>query len=257
MEPLLQVDAVRAGYRERDVLAGVTMSVAPGELCAILGPNGAGKSTLVRACLGMIPLRSGEVRVGGRALAEWPRPELARFAGWVPQNTETISGFTGLELVLMGRSPHLGRWGLPSKADVALAEAALEELGVAALASRPVDRLSGGERRLLFFARALVQEPKVLFLDEPTAFLDLRHQVDSLQCLRRRTQAGMAIVAILHDVNLAAAFADRVVMLKDGAVLASGPAAEVLQAQTLQQLYDVSIAQAAVGGQALFAPRRA
>ncbi|MDQ3265330.1 MAG: ABC transporter ATP-binding protein [Myxococcota bacterium] len=257
MEPVLQLEEIRAGYRDREVLAGISLSVQRGELCAILGPNGAGKSTLVRACLGMMPLRGGTLRLDGKPLSDWPPEQLARFAAWVPQNTESIGGFTGLELVLMGRAPYLGRWGLPSRADVTRAEAALEELGILPLAHRPVDRLSGGERRLLFFARALVQEPRLLFLDEPTAFLDLHHQVQSLECLRRRVQGGMAVVAILHDVNLAAAFADRVLLLRDGAVLAAGITRQVLRAETLQQLYQVSIAEAAVGGQSLFAPRRA
>lgn len=255
MEPILEADRVRAGYSDRDVLREVSWRVAPGELWAILGPNGAGKSTLVKAALGLVPLRSGTLCVQGRPIAEWHRDALARVAAWVPQNTEALTGFTGLELVLMGRSPHLGRWGLPSAADLVRAQGALQELGIEAFASRPVDRLSGGERRLLYFARALAQEPRLLLLDEPTAFLDLRHQVESLGCLRRRAQQGTAVVAILHDVNLAAAFADRVLLLKDGAVVACGETREILRADALEALYGVPITGALSGQQALFAPR--
>jgi iron complex transport system ATP-binding protein len=174
----------------------------------------------------------------------------------VPQIFEPVFGFSGLEVVAMGRSPHLGLWGIPTQADIAQARAAMEELGIAPLAGRPANAMSGGEQRLLLLARAFVQEPRLLFLDEPTAFLDLRHQVEALRALKLRTRRGLAAVAVLHDVNLAAAFADRVLLLEQGRVLASGDAGEVLTAPMLERLYGVPMAEVTgVGGQALFAPR--
>ena len=177
--------------------------------------------------------------------------------GYIPALTyhKTRPDFTALELVLMGRGPHLSRWALASRADVARAREALEELGIGALAGRALGALSGGERRLVMLARALTQAPELLLLDEPTAFLDVRHQVQTLALVRRRVEAGMAAVAVLHDVNLAAAFATKALLLGGGRVLGSGDAGEVLATERLQALYGVSIATAtSAAGQRLFGP---
>ncbi|MFZ5468218.1 MAG: ABC transporter ATP-binding protein [Myxococcota bacterium] len=256
MDTLLEVREVVAGYGPHEVLRAVSFAVREGELWAVLGPNGAGKSTLLRALAGLLPLRGGEVALAGRALRSYGRRELAQTVAWVPQATEAESGFTGLELALLGRSPHLGFGGLPSGGDVARARAALEEMGVGHLAARSTAEVSGGERRLFWLARALVQSPRVLFLDEPTAFLDVRHQVRSLERVRAYVTKGAAAVAVLHDVNLAAAFADQVVLLREGKVLAQGEARKVLTGELLEELFDVPMTGAdAPGGQRLFAPR--
>ncbi|MFP2913526.1 ABC transporter ATP-binding protein, partial [Pyxidicoccus sp. 3LFB2] len=168
MPPLLVTRALLAGYGASPVLHGVDCEVHPGELWAVLGPNGTGKSTLLRAVLGVVPWMRGEVRLWGRERAEWEPRALARKLAWVPQTVEPAEGFSGLELVLMGRGPHLGLWGLPSTKDVALAHTVMEELGIAHLAERPGEALSGGERRMLLLARGLVQAPELLLLDEPT-----------------------------------------------------------------------------------------
>jgi iron complex transport system ATP-binding protein len=256
MTPVLSARGVRAGYGHAEVVRGVDLELRAGELCVVLGPNGAGKSTLLRALSGLIPLRGGEVQLLGRPLHAWPRRELARKVGWVPQASDPIEGFSGLELVVMGRSPHLGLWGLPGTVDVSRARAVLEELGIAALGPRPASEVSGGERRLLLLARAFAQEPTLLVLDEPTAFLDLRHQVQCLERVRARVQAGLAAVAVLHDVNLAAAFADRVVLLGDGVVQEQGARGEVLRTDALERLYGLPMASGEAAGQQVFAPRR-
>ena len=256
MQRLLEASEVHAGFGERAVLRGVSLSLAAGELWVVLGPNGAGKSTLLRTLLGLHPASVGRIHVLGKPLSEWRRPNLARVLAWVPQVFEPAFGFSGLEVVAMGRTPHQGWWGLPSQADVGRARAIMEELGIAALAGRPATAMSGGEQRLLLLARAFVQEPRLLFLDEPTAFLDLRHQVEALRALKLRTRDGLGVVAVLHDVNLAAAFADRVLLLEEGRVLASGIAREVLSAPTLERLYGVPMTEVTgSGGQPLFAPR--
>lgn len=244
-----------AGYGGRRVLEGVDLEVRPGELWAVLGPNGAGKSTLVRASLGLLPAMGGSVATFGVDVRSIPRRELARRVAWVPQAADALPDFTALELVLMGRGPHLTRWAMASRADVARATGALEELGIGALAGRPLGALSGGERRLVMLARALTQEPELLLLDEPTAFLDVRHQVETLALVKRRVERGMAAVAVLHDVNLAAAFAGQALLLSGGRALASGPAQEVLVPGRLSALYGVPIASAmASTGQQLFGP---
>ncbi|MCY1019638.1 ABC transporter ATP-binding protein [Pyxidicoccus sp. MSG2] len=256
MTSLLVTRGLQAGYGPRPVLHGVDCEVRPGELWAVLGPNGTGKSTLLRAVLGVVPWVRGEVRLLGREREEWEPRALARKVAWVPQTFEPAEGFSGLELVLMGRGPHLGLWGLPSAKDVALARTVLEELDVAYLADRPGEALSGGERRMLLLARGLVQAPELLLLDEPTAFLDVAHQVGTLARVRARVDAGLGAVAVLHDVNLAAAFATHVLLLRDGKVLAQGPADTVLERGALESLYGLPMETAlAPSGARLFAPR--
>lgn len=241
MAPLLELDSVTAGYGEAPVLRGVSLTVRAGEAWVVLGPNGAGKSTLVRAVMGLLAPRAGVVRVCGLDVAATTAKALARHVAWVPQVTDDDSGFTGLELALMGRAPHLGAWGLPSAADEARAREVLAELDVADLAARPLAEVSGGERRRAWLARALVQAPELLVLDEPTAFLDVRHQVETLRAVRRRVDAGLGLLAVLHDVNLAAHVATHVALLSRGELVAAGPAREVLTAARLSALYGIAM----------------
>ncbi|HLL05456.1 MAG TPA: ABC transporter ATP-binding protein [Myxococcaceae bacterium] len=256
MALLLETQALVAGYGPEPVLRGVDFAVRAGELWAVLGPNGTGKSTLLRGVLGLLPWTRGAVRLLGRERPAWDARELARRVAWVPQGFEPAEGFSGLELVLMGRSPHLGLWGLSSERDVALARAALEELGVGHLADRSGEAMSGGERRMVLLARGLVQQPSLLLLDEPTAFLDVAHQVGALNRVRARVEAGLGAVAVLHDVNLAAAFATHALLLRDGQVLAQGPVDTVLERERLEALYGLPLEMAqAPSGARLFAPR--
>ncbi|MGZ3444966.1 MAG: ABC transporter ATP-binding protein, partial [Myxococcaceae bacterium] len=194
----LETSVLSVGYGRCPVVSELSLTVAPGTLWAVLGPNGAGKSTLLRTVLGLVPPLTGAMRLFGTPLERWERRGLARRVAWVPQTFDGESGFTGLELALMGRSPHQGGWGLPGPRDLAVARAVLAELGVSHLAGRVVSRLSGGERRLLLVARALAQEPDLLLLDEPTAFLDLQHQAQVLERVRARVRGGLAAIAVLH-----------------------------------------------------------
>ncbi|HVP60086.1 MAG TPA: ABC transporter ATP-binding protein [Myxococcaceae bacterium] len=254
--PALETAGLAVGYGACPVVSGVSVAIAPGTLWAVLGPNGSGKSTLLRTVLGLLRPLAGEVSLFGTPLVRWERRALARRVAWVPQAFDGDAGFTGLELVLMGRAPHQGGWGLPGPKDLAVARAALAELGIAHLAGRVVSRLSGGERRLLLVARALAQEPALLLLDEPTAFLDLQHQAQVLERVRSRVRGGLAAVAVLHDPNLAAAFADQGLLLRDGQVLGQGASAELLDAGRLGQLYGLGLAEARTEtGHRLFAPR--
>jgi iron complex transport system ATP-binding protein len=256
MTASLLVRGLAVGYGGVPVATGLAFDVQPGCLLAVLGPNGSGKSTLLRTVLGWLPPVQGEVLLFGQPVSGWERRRLAQRVAWVPQSFEADAGFTGMELVLMGRAPHLGAWGLPSERDVALARGTLEELGVLHLAGRRTGELSGGERRLLLLARALAQGPELLLLDEPTAFLDLRHQVHVLQRVRARVDAGLAAVAVLHDANLAASVADHVLLLREGSVLGHGPTQEWLSAERLAALYGLPMVEAvAEGGARAFAPR--
>lgn len=221
----------------------------------MLGPNGAGKSTLLRAMLGIHREIDGDVRIDGQTLAELGPRRVAQQVAWVPQHFDDSSGFSVLEVTLMGRTPHSGMFGLTSKQDEARAKALLSQLGLPGLERRTIHTLSGGEQRLVLLARALLQAPKLLLLDEPTAFLDLRHQVTLLERLRTCAREGMAVLAVLHDVNLAAAYADDVLLLKNGKVAADGERANVLTSPALEALYELPVVRGEVEGQALFAPR--
>lgn len=236
---MLAARAVSAGYPGRPVLHGVDLKVEAGQLWALLGPNGAGKSTLAKVCLGLVPSSAGEVLISGMNAMTTSRAQLAKVAAWVPQ--ESAEGqalqFTGLELALMGLEPHLGAFGLPSESDAVEARKLLEWLTVGELADRRLGEASGGERRLVWLARALVQKPKLLVLDEPTAFLDVKHQLTVMAELRKRVGEGLAVLAVLHDVNQAVTYATHAALLKEGRVLSQGPVAEVLTPPRLEELY--------------------
>jgi iron complex transport system ATP-binding protein len=234
---------VDAEYGRTQVLSDVSLSVHAGELWAVLGPNGAGKSALAKILVGALKASRGTVQVCGLDASTTAPQVLARDVAWVPQTLSDDSTFTALELVLMGRTPHAGSWGLVGEHEVMAAMQALERLGVGSLAKRPLNHVSGGERRRVFIARALVQAPKLMVLDEPTAFLDVRHQIEALAIVQGAVSSTMAAVAVLHDVNVASRFASHAVLLREGRVVASGPVAQVMTAALLSQVYGVQMRQ--------------
>ena len=241
--PALEASRVTCRHGARVVVRDACLIAEAGSLTALLGPNGAGKSTLLRA-LGGLGDVSGEVLLDGEPIARLSRREIARRVALVAQDPPADVPFTVRELVLMGRAPHLGRLAMESAHDCQIAEEAMREARVLELAERPIDQLSGGERRRVFLARALAQQPRVLLLDEPTAFLDLGHQALVMERAHALARQGLCVIAVLHDPNLAAAWADQVVLMKEGAVVASGPASEVLEAGRLEELYRTSLVRA-------------
>ena len=240
--PALRASGVVGGYDGRSVLHDVSLEVAPGELLAIVGPNGAGKSTLLRILGGSLRPWQGKVDLLGAPLDSYPRREVARRMAFVSQDTPVAFSFTVLEVVLMGRAPHLGAMHFESRRDLALARDALSRLGVLDLAARSIQELSGGERRRVFLARAFAQEPRVALLDEPTAHLDLRHIAETFAVLAElRSERGLAVVATLHDLNAAALYADRVLLLKDGASMGLGTPQHVLTEERLRAVYETDV----------------
>jgi iron complex transport system ATP-binding protein len=238
----LHADQIRAGYDERPVLRGVSLEVKAGELLAIVGPNGAGKSTLLRVLSGALKPREGSIKLFGRELAGYDRRALARTIASVAQENSVAFQFSVMEIVLMGRAPHLGAFHLESQHDLEIAADALRYFDLTTLAGRPIQELSGGERKRVFLARALAQQPRVVLLDEPTAFLDLRHIAEIFECFRQlRVERGLAVVATMHDLNTAALYADRILMLKAGARVAYGMPAEVFDPATLREVYEVEV----------------
>ncbi|WP_328870903.1 heme ABC transporter ATP-binding protein [Streptomyces sp. NBC_00287] len=224
---------VRLGVR--DVLHGVDVTVRAGEVLALVGPNGAGKSTLLGALAADIAAAEGVVRIHGRPATEWSAPELALRRAVLPQSATLSFPFSVEEVVRMGRAP----WAaLGMEDDDAAVAEAMKLTEVAGFAPRPFSALSGGERARVALARVLAQRAPLLLLDEPTAALDLRHQELVLRLCRERAEAGDAVVVVLHDLGLAAAYAHRVAILRAGRVAADGPPAEVLSEQLLSEVYD-------------------
>ncbi len=238
----MRASSISAGYPGVPVLYGVSLEVAAGEMLAIVGPNGAGKSTLLKVLGGSMTVSSGSVELFGRPLDSIERRELARTVASVGQENAVAFRFTVLEIVLMGRAPHLGAFRFEGRHDLEIANAALERFDLAHLARRHVQELSGGERKRVFLARALAQEPKIALLDEPTAFLDLKHVAEIFARFRElAAERAMTVVATLHDLNAAALYADRVLLLSNGASVAYGTPAEVLTAENLQRVYETGV----------------
>ncbi|QKZ21978.1 heme ABC transporter ATP-binding protein [Streptomyces chartreusis] len=243
---------VRLGSRE--VLCGVSVAVRAGEVLALVGPNGAGKSTLLGALAADLPAAEGVVRIHGRPATEWTAPELALRRAVLPQSATLSFPFTVEDVVRMGRAPHAAS---PAEDDLAVA-AAMAATEVSDFAVRPFSALSGGERARVALARVLAQRTPLLLLDEPTAALDLKHQELVLRVCRERARAGDAVVVVLHDLGLAAAYAHRVAILRAGRVAADGPPAEVFSERLLSEVYDqpVEVLSHPRTGELLVNPRR-
>jgi iron complex transport system ATP-binding protein len=239
---VLSCEQVSFAYGAVEVLSTISCEVSAGEILGLLGPNGSGKSTLVRLMSGVRVPRIGRVIYNGRDLRTYNRDELARAIAVVPQETAIELPFSVLEVVLMGRSPYLGKFGFESTHDLAVAQRAMAQTGVASLAAREVHALSGGERQRVILARALAQEPRILLLDEPTAFLDIKHQVAVYDLMKQLSrEQGLAVVAILHDLNLAALYCDRLALLKAGRVFCQGTPDQVLTYVNIKAVYETEV----------------
>lgn len=225
---LLEANELRFAYGERRALDGVSLRVAPGEIVGLIGPNGSGKSTAIKILSGVVSGYQGQVVLDGRDLRDQHRREVARTLAVVPQEAVFSLPFSVLEVVLLGRHPHLDRLAFEAAADVALARQALDRCGALHLAERSIHELSSGERQRVVFARALAQEPRVLLLDEPASFLDIRHQIELYELVRALAEgATTSILLVVHDLNLAAEYCDRVYLMRQGRVDTSGPTADV------------------------------
>ena len=240
-ELLLEGRRLAVGYGARVVGRDLDVAVGAGEVIALLGPNGGGKTTLLKTLLGLVPPLAGDVRVEGRPLAEIGLAERARLLAYVPQAHAGVFAFTALEVVLTGRGARGGFLGRPGPRDRTVAAACLERLGVAHLAERAYTRISGGERQLVLIARALAQEPRVVILDEPTASLDFGNHGRVMGEIGRLTAAGLGVVFSTHDPNHALRYANRALLMRDGGLLSSGIAVEVLTGPTLEYLYGAPV----------------
>ncbi len=232
---------LRFSYGANVVVDGVSFCVAPGEMLGILGPNGSGKSTLLRLLSGVLAPAGGAVYVHGQALASYSRRQLGKAIAVVPQETVIEFPFSVTEVVLMGRSPHLGGFAFEGDRDVEVAHQAMQRTGVLDLAHRSIHELSGGERQRVVLARALAQEANIMLLDEPGAFLDIRHTVEIYDLLQDLQREGRSIVTVLHDLNLAALYCDRVALLKAGRLVRLGRPEEVITYAALTDVYETEV----------------
>jgi iron complex transport system ATP-binding protein len=239
---MLRIEHLSVAYESLRVLQDVSLDVQRGEVLALVGPNGGGKSTLVRAVSGVVPIQDGHVLIDGKSLAQLSTVERARYLAVVPQARSLPPAFTVYESILLGRTPYLGWLGRASPPDHERVHYALERTQLLPLAERHVGELSGGEQQRVLLARALAQDTPVLLLDEPTTYLDLQHRESLIQLIRElAVHKHLAVLMVLHDLNLAGMYADRVVLLVEGEVQAIGTPLEVLTEANLSRVYQIPV----------------
>ena len=239
---MLQIQSLSVHYGNRQILYSLNLTVRTGEVLAVVGPNGAGKSTLIRAASGVLRPSGGQVAINGQNLATLSDMQRARLLAVVPQNNQLPGTFSVYQTVLLGRTPYLNWLGQTGPSDHAMTQLALEQTQISSFANRLVGDLSGGEKQRVLLARALAQDAPLLLLDEPTTYLDLQHQSSLLNLIRTLCQEKtLAVLIVLHDLNLASVYADRVALLVDGKLQATGSPEQVLTSETLTAVYHVPV----------------
>ncbi|MBC8473684.1 MAG: ABC transporter ATP-binding protein [Candidatus Omnitrophica bacterium] len=234
---------VTSGYGHKEVLKDVKFSIDRKEFIGIIGPNGSGKSTLLRTATKIIKPSKGEIYLEKKRLDDISLKELSKSVAVVPQGTMTTFPFKVMDMVLMGRIPYIeNRLGLESKEDIRIAYESLKSVDALGLEDRFIDELSGGERQRVIIAKALAQKPKILFLDEPTTHLDIAHQIEIFSLLKKlNTETGLTIVTILHDLNLASDYCDKLILLSEGRIKKQGAPVEVLDYKTIEEVYKTCV----------------
>jgi iron complex transport system ATP-binding protein len=250
---LLETSGLAVGAGPHTLVEGLDLQVHGGELWCVMGPNGSGKTTLLHTLAGLRAARGGQIRLKGKPLAEWPALDLARARGLLPQTLHDAFSAAVLDVVLLGRHPHLGRWSWESTTDRRIASAALTAVDLDAFAQRDITALSGGERQRVGIAALLAQDPPLLLLDEPVAHLDLHHQVTVLQHLRTLAhERGRAVMLSIHDLNLAARFATHALVLGPAGLLRQGPAESTMDEVVLSAAFGHAVVRERIGRRTLF-----
>ena len=238
----MRIENVCFAYEHRNWhLKNVSLDIYSGEIVGIIGPNGAGKSTLLKIAAGILTEQSGNVNLLGRVLSEIPRRQIAKNLGYLPQNVTSIFDYRAEELVAMGRFPHLQGAGFLQQHDLRQVDLCMRQTETIEYRDRPLSQLSGGERQRVLLASVLAQQPDILLLDEPTTGLDLHHQVAFFQLLSELAKNQMAVAVVTHDLNLAAQFADRLLLLRDGKTVKTGTVPEVIQQNIIKDVYRNSV----------------
>lgn len=242
MSPILRINRLSCAYSRNPVLHKLTFQVDPGELFIIIGPNGSGKTTLLKALAGLLPISGGEIFFREQPLKHYPHKDLARQVAYVAQTGAVDNPFTIREMVLMGRHPYLGVLGIEGEPDLEIARQAIDFAGLSQLSDRRLNSLSGGERQRAFIARAICQQPELILLDEPTAALDLSHQIRIMDLMgKMKIDHSTTVVMVSHDINLAAMYADRLLLLVDGRIRACGTPSQVIDEKLLGTAYGCRI----------------
>lgn len=239
MDEAITVQSASTGYGRRRVLDSVSLLFEEGEFVGVIGPNGSGKTTLLRLISGVLEPWEGSVSLLGRSLSSFSRREIARILGVIPQESYYAFDFTVLEIVLMGRSPYLRRFGFETEEDRRIASEAMELTQTLHLRDRLINGISGGERQRVVIARVLAQRPRVLILDEPTSHLDINHQVEVYDILERLNSEGLTVIVISHDLNLAGQYCRRLVLMDSGTIVASGTPGEIIVPSLIEKVYKV------------------
>jgi len=237
---MIKLETVSLAYNGNIVVRDLTFQVMPGVMVGLIGPNGCGKTSIIRALSRIIATCSGRILLDGKDISHIPRGELARLLGVVPQNPSLPDTFTAFEIVLMGRTPHLGLFQYEGQRDLAIVWWAMERTATHTLARRRMNELSGGERQRVTIARVLAQEPRAILLDEPTANLDIGHQTEILDLIKNLCQENnLTVLMALHDLNLAAQYCDRLILLNNQQVHAEGTPKEVISPTNIKAVYGV------------------
>jgi iron complex transport system ATP-binding protein len=240
---VITLDKIGFRYNSHRVLQDISFSIRKGEFLGIIGPNGSGKTTLLKVIDGILKPEEGEIRINGISGNKLKRNSLAKIIAVVAQDFQMIFPFSVHEIVLMGRAPHLNKWRFEGETDFRIARETMEMTDTMHLMNRSMSALSGGERQRVLIARALAQQPQIMLLDEPTSFLDIKHQVDFFDLIKKLNKnSDLTVVAITHDINLAALYCDRIIMLRNGHIHCEGNPEEVITEKNIKEVYETDVA---------------
>lgn len=237
---ILEISDLSAGYEERDILQEISLFIREKSFVGIIGPNGSGKSTFMQVLARSLPVRNGDIVLMGDSLQSWSFRDFGKIVGYVPQESDIKFRYPVYNVVMMGRNPHIERFRSPSAADHEAVQKALQQTGTEELARRSITDLSGGERQRVMIARVLAQDPVLLLLDEPFAHIDIHHQYELIRIIRETSRDKRAVIGVFHDINLAAAYCDQLVLMNDGKIRAFGKPEEVLTTSLLKEVFRIS-----------------
>ena len=234
----ISIQHITFSYNGTPTLADIDFAIAPGELVALVGPNGSGKSTLIKCINGILKTQKGTIEIEGKAIEKYSPMELASEIAYIPQNENRQSTLNVFDMVLLGRKPYIN-WK-PSENDLQIVAETIKNLHIEQIATKAFNKLSGGQQQTVYMARALAQQPKILLLDEPTSNLDMQHQLEVLELLKKYVNRGLTVIIALHDINLAARYASKILMLKNGQVFAAGNTA-IINESNIENLFGIKV----------------